>query len=77
MDMEAWRAAIHGVARVRYDEAIELNGFSIQKWTLVIPLFHSELKNDLLNLLVCFSFYFLGLFYEDLSFVNHWYPPGY
>ena len=31
MDMEAWRAAIHGVARVGYDESIELNGFSIQK----------------------------------------------
>jgi len=31
MDMEAWNAAIHGVARVGHDEVTELNGFSIQK----------------------------------------------
>ena len=36
MDMEAWNAAIHGVARVGHDKVTELNGFSIQKWTLVI-----------------------------------------
>ena len=31
MDMEAWNAAIHGVARVGHDEVTELNGFSIQR----------------------------------------------
>ena len=38
MDMEAWNAAMYGVARVRHDEATELNGFSAQKWTLVISI---------------------------------------
>ena len=31
MDMEAWNAAIHGVARVGHDEVTELNGFIIQR----------------------------------------------